>query len=165
MTTETTIPTRDVVAAIRSAYRGSGPCHCHTVAKLGEDELVDHMIKRNVIRREEVYGPGAITLEMLDGDVLYTSVDDVKVKTTTALRRLENIDLHPAVTVLVDHYDDDWATLWWIRMDGQAIVLDAASPEERIALRLLGEKYEQYAAQPPPGPVIKIEITRWRAWP
>ena len=50
----------------------------------------------------------------LDGDALYTAVDDVKVKTTRALRRLDNIAHHRSATVLVDHYDEDWSTLWWM---------------------------------------------------
>jgi PPOX class probable F420-dependent enzyme len=101
----------------------------------------------------------------LDGEVVYTAVDDVKAKTTTALRRLENIRSRPAVTLLVDHYDDDWSTLWWIRMDGHARVVDAGSAEEATARRLLAEKYEQYRDRPMAGPVISIEITRWLAWP
>lgn len=101
----------------------------------------------------------------LDGGVLYTGVDGVKAKTTRALRRLDNIRLRPAVTVLVDHYDDDWSALWWIRMDGHARIVDPASPDERTALRLLAEKYEQYRDGPVLGPVISVEITRWLAWP
>jgi PPOX class probable F420-dependent enzyme len=101
----------------------------------------------------------------LDGDVLYTAVDGVKAKTTTALRRLDNIRLHPEASVLVDHYDDDWSTLWWIRIDGRARLIEAGSPAERSAIELLAEKYHQYRAQAIPGPVIALEITRWLAWP
>jgi PPOX class probable F420-dependent enzyme len=101
----------------------------------------------------------------LDGDVVYTAVDEVKSKTTRALRRLENIRLRPAVSLLVDHYDDDWSTLWWIRMDGDASIADEGSPDEQTGLRLLVEKYEPYRNGRLSGPVITIAITRWRAWP
>ena len=37
---------------------------------------------------------------------------------TTSLRRLDNVRAHPAVSLLVDHYDDDWTRLWWVRVDG-----------------------------------------------
>jgi hypothetical protein len=47
------------------------------------------------------------------------------------------------VTVLVDHYEDDWTRLWWIRLRGRARVLDAGDEHER-ALALLREKYPQY---------------------
>jgi PPOX class probable F420-dependent enzyme len=101
----------------------------------------------------------------LDADVLYTAVDDVKAKSTMALRRLDNIRAQPAIALLVDHYDEDWSTLWWIRIDGVARVADAGSPGERTGLRLLAEKYEQYRAATMTGPVISIEISRWLAWP
>jgi PPOX class probable F420-dependent enzyme len=102
---------------------------------------------------------------VLDGDVLYTAVDDVKAKSTMALRRLDNIRSHPTVTLLVDHYDEDWSMLWWIRIDGHARLAVAGSPGEHTGLRLLAEKYEQYRDRPMAGPVISIEITRWVSWP
>jgi PPOX class probable F420-dependent enzyme len=101
----------------------------------------------------------------LDGDVLYTGVDDVKTKTTSALRRLDNIRLPPAITVLIDHSDDDWSTLWWIRLDGHARVVDQGSLEERTGRGLLAEKYERYRTRPISGPLIAVEITRGLAWP
>ena len=101
----------------------------------------------------------------VEGDVLYTGVDDVKAKRTTALRRLENIARHPEVTVLVDHYDDDWSALWWIRLDGRATVVDAGSPDGDVGRELLAAKYEQYRATPIERAVVVVEIRRWRAWP
>jgi PPOX class probable F420-dependent enzyme len=101
----------------------------------------------------------------LDGDALYTAVDDVKTKTSRALRRLDNIRLCSSVSILVDHYEDDWSALWWIRMDGVARVVDAASPDGRTGLELLTEKYPPYRSSPLTGPVIVVEITRWVAWP
>ena len=101
----------------------------------------------------------------LDGDVLYTAVDDVKAKTTRALRRLDNIRLRPAVSVLVDHYNDDWSTLWWVRMDGDARVAETGSTDEAAGLRLLSEKYQQYTNDALQGPVISMKITHWLGWP
>src|SRR5204862_1297005 len=59
----------------------------------------------------------------LDGDTLYTAVDR-KPKRSARLRRVENARARPDVTVLVDHYDEDWERLWWIRLRGRARVLD-----------------------------------------
>ena len=98
----------------------------------------------------------------LEGDVLYSAVDQ-KPKRSTRLQRLENIRNRPAVAVLVDHYEEDWTRLWWVRMDGTASVLDEG-PERSHALVLLRAKYEQYRSQPPTGPVIAVEIERWRGW-
>jgi PPOX class probable F420-dependent enzyme len=96
-------------------------------------------------------------------EVLYSAVD-AKPKSTLALRRLDNVRAAPWVAMLVDHYDDDWAALWWIRIDGMARVIDSG-PEFDQALLLLADKYEQYVRNPPPGPVIAIDVTGWRAWP
>ena len=98
----------------------------------------------------------------LDGEVIYSAVDE-KPKRTKQLQRLENIRRRPKVCVLVDHYEEDWSRLWWVRVDGQARVLDEGPQRDR-ALALLLEKYEQYRIQPPTGPVIAVEIERWRTW-
>lgn len=95
------------------------------------------------------------------GEVVYTSVD-AKPKTTTALRRLANIAANPAVAVLVDRYDDDWTQLWWVRADGTARIAEGA--EAQAAIRHLTVRYSQYERQPPPGPVIAIDVARWSGW-
>lgn len=97
------------------------------------------------------------------GDTLYSAVD-AKPKSSLALRRLANLRANPAASLLVDHYADDWSTLWWVRVDGTARVLDSGAERDR-ALHLLGAKYEQYRTEPPPGAVIAIDATTWRAWP
>lgn len=99
---------------------------------------------------------------VLDGDTLYTAVD-TKPKRSRRLRRIENARERPGVTVLVDHYDEDWRRLWWVRLRGRARVLDAGDEAER-ALRLLAEKYEQYRTDPPGTPVLAIDVDEWRAW-
>lgn len=95
------------------------------------------------------------------GDTVYTSVD-AKPKSTTALRRLENMAANPNVAVLVDHYSEDWARLWWVRADGTA--RPAEADEARTAVERLAARYPVYRTQPPPGPVIAIRITRWSGW-
>ena len=95
----------------------------------------------------------------VDGHRLYTAVDQ-KPKRTTALRRLANIAAHPAVSLLADHYDDDWGRLWWARADGIASV---RWPDPRV-VGLLTERYPQYAVDPPHGPLIVVEVDRWTGW-
>jgi PPOX class probable F420-dependent enzyme len=95
-------------------------------------------------------------------DVVYSVVDH-KPKRSAALRRLDNIRAHPAVCLLVDHYEDDWAALWWVRFDGRARVL-IDGPEHVDALALLRAKYPQYRATPPTGAVVAIDVTACRAW-
>jgi PPOX class probable F420-dependent enzyme len=98
----------------------------------------------------------------VDGDSVYIAIDH-KPKTTTRLKRLANIAANPQVTLLADHYDDDWTQLWWSRADGHATVLspgpDTAAPVARLAAR-----YPQYQDTPPTGPVIAITVTTWTGW-
>jgi PPOX class probable F420-dependent enzyme len=98
----------------------------------------------------------------VDGDRIYTAVDH-KPKTTRDLRRLRNIEENPHVAVLADHYAEDWATLWWVRVDGRAIILEGDMILERH-LDALAERYEQYRQARPEGPVIVIEVDRWSGW-
>ncbi len=101
----------------------------------------------------------------LDGETLYSAVEDVKAKSTRDLRRLANIRIHPDVTVLVDHYEENWSALWWIRVDGVAKVLEAGVAQHEAGIRLLASKYVQYAGVSLDGPLIAMQITQWRAWP
>jgi PPOX class probable F420-dependent enzyme len=98
----------------------------------------------------------------LDGDVLYSAVD-AKPKKTQRLQRLQNAAREPRVSVLVDHYEEDWARLWWVRLDGQAHEL-TSGPEAERAIALLAAKYSQYRERPPGGPVLRIDLQRWRGW-
>jgi PPOX class probable F420-dependent enzyme len=99
----------------------------------------------------------------LDGDTLVHAVDQ-KPKRTRDLRRLANIAANPHVAVLADEYDDArWDRLWWVRADGVARVLEGGD-EARRALDRLAERYVQYRAAPPAGPVIAVDVERWRGW-
>jgi PPOX class probable F420-dependent enzyme len=107
------------------------------------------------------------------GDWVYTAVDH-KPKTTNQLQRLRNIQAHPEVALLADHYADDWTRLWWVRADGVATVLDEGTVLDQGTvpgaagaagpLRLLAARYPQYAAQPPAGPLIAVRVDRWTGW-
>ncbi|HEV7450833.1 MAG TPA: TIGR03668 family PPOX class F420-dependent oxidoreductase [Pseudonocardiaceae bacterium] len=101
--------------------------------------------------------------ETRSGDTVYSAVD-AKPKRSTSLRRLANIAANPRVAVLVDHYEDDWHALWWVRADGTGRVLDADEPEGRDAIALLVARYPQYREQPPRGPVVAIDVARWSSW-
>ncbi|NYI77145.1 TIGR03668 family PPOX class F420-dependent oxidoreductase [Nocardioides panzhihuensis] len=93
----------------------------------------------------------------LADEAIITAVDH-KPKSTTRLRRLQDIAENPAVSLLVDVYDDDWSQLWWARADGLARV------QPTYDLAPLVAKYADYREHPPNGPVIVIEVTRWSGW-
>ena len=100
---------------------------------------------------------------VLDDQTVYSAVD-AKPKSTLALRRLENVRAHPSSSLLVDHYAEEWADLWWVRVDGTGRVIELGAARAR-AIALLKEKYRQYREVTPPGPVVALDIARWRAWP
>ena len=101
---------------------------------------------------------------VLAGDTVYTAVD-TKPKSTTMLQRIRNIEAQPAVSLLVDHYDEDWSALWWIRMDGRARLVQSPAEADR-AREDLRKKYAQYSAGTEPSEaVIAVEISRWASWP
>jgi PPOX class probable F420-dependent enzyme len=96
-------------------------------------------------------------------DTLYSAVD-AKPKRSRTLRRIENARARPQVTVLVDHYEGDWSRLWWVRLRGNARVLDRGDDEADRALELLAEKYPQYLETAPGFPVLAIDVGEWRGW-
>jgi len=98
----------------------------------------------------------------VDGDTIYFAVD-AKPKRTTDLKRLRNIAANPSVSVLVDHYEDDWARLWWVRIDGTARLLAEGAQAVR-ATDLLAARYPQYRRARPGGPVVAISIDRISGW-
>ncbi len=87
-----------------------------------------------------------------------TAVDG-KPKQTRELARLANVQATGRASLLVDHYEEDWSELWWVRVDGVAAVI-----KSEPAVDALAEKYAQYRADRPAGPVIAITPERWRSW-
>jgi PPOX class probable F420-dependent enzyme len=98
----------------------------------------------------------------VDGDRVVSAVD-AKPKRDGRLRRLENIATHPRVSLLVDHYHDDWRRLWWVRADGTARIVEAGAELER-ALQLLRDRYAQYRQVELVGPAVVVEVERWAGW-
>ena len=98
----------------------------------------------------------------VSGGVVYTAVD-AKRKTTRRLRRLANIAANPRVSMLVDHYDDDWSQLWWVRADGLAEVHESGD-QMAIGYAVLRQKYLQYERIALDGPVVTVDVERWSSW-
>jgi PPOX class probable F420-dependent enzyme len=96
------------------------------------------------------------------GDVIVNAVDH-KPKRSRRLRRVENIERNHHVTLLVDHYDDDWSRLWWCRLSGTARVLYQGDEFDH-AVDALVARYEQYREVRPAGPVIRVAVDHWSGW-
>ena len=97
-----------------------------------------------------------------DGAELVTSVDG-KPKQGKVLARIENIARDPRVSLLADHYEEDWSRLWWVRVDGEASIQTEGGGFDR-ALTALRARYPQYGSVELPGPVIRIRVDRTTSW-
>jgi PPOX class probable F420-dependent enzyme len=95
-------------------------------------------------------------------DTVYSAVD-AKPKRTSALQRLANVRAEPRCALLVDHYEDDWSRLWWVRADGTAAVVDQP-PAAHPGLAALAERHPQYREQPPAGPLLVVTVQQWSGW-
>ena len=98
-----------------------------------------------------------------DGEVVRT-VADPKPKRGMDLLRHRNIAANPAVSLLVDQYEETWQAIWWVRADGVAQVVDDG-PERDETIRQLRTKYPQYADWTTPfGAATAIRIQRITSW-
>lgn len=70
MKSELTISATDVVFAIRGAYRSADACHCHTVAKLGADELLERLVRQRVLPDTAVFGKNGIHVDNIPDEEL-----------------------------------------------------------------------------------------------
>lgn len=113
-------------------------------------------------------GPPHLVPVVFAGDsrTLWFAVDG-KPKRGGELARIRNIRRDPRVTLLIDHYEDDWQRLWWLRLEGGARLVDRGSARARSALEALSAKYPQYQSVSlgdPGQPLVEIEVRAIEAW-
>jgi PPOX class probable F420-dependent enzyme len=70
-----------------------------------------------------------------DGELVRT-IADPKPKRGLDLLRHRNIAANPAVSLLVDEYEESWRAIWWVRADGQARVVEAGAERDETIRRL-----------------------------
>lgn len=103
-----------------------------------------------------------ICFVMTDG-VLWSPIDE-KPKSTSdprGLARVRDIEARPDVTVLVDHWSEDWSELAWLRIDGRAALVGSV---DAVVLALRA-KYPQYADHDlEHRPMIRISIDDATSW-
>ena len=100
-----------------------------------------------------------------DGRALFSVLDQKpKRAQVTRLRRVRNIQENPRVSLVVDHYEEDWSGLGYILLIGTAELI-FEGPEHEAAVRLLRQKYPQYRTMDvDANPVIKITPQRVVCW-
>ena len=96
---------------------------------------------------------------------LLTPLDDKpKAGDKRALGRVRDIGDRPAVSVLVERWDEDWSRLGWLRLDGQATLLEP-SDAPLDAVGRLRAKYPQYSTHAlETSPMIAIEVQHATSW-
>ncbi len=104
------------------------------------------------------------------GATLYSPVDG-KPKRGGELARIRNARRDPRVSLLLDEYHGDWQRLWWLRVAGEARVVEPADPEldreVADAVAALRAKYPQYERVPVLGPapvLLAIRVLAQRSW-
>jgi PPOX class probable F420-dependent enzyme len=98
--------------------------------------------------------------------VLWSAIDE-KPKSTRDLARVRHLRRDPRATLLLDHYDDDWKRLWWIRLDVIGTVVEPDALDRAAALEALRGKYAQYRARgllASDAPLLRFEIQAIRSW-
>ena len=102
---------------------------------------------------------------VLAADTVYIALDaKPKRVEPLKLKRARNIVDNPSVSLLADRYDEDWARLGWVRLDGRAELLVQGS-EHTEALRSLHERYPQYESLlPAEAPVISVRVEQVSSW-
>ena len=100
-----------------------------------------------------------VTFAVWEGAVW--SAIDRKPKRAAEPARVRRLRRRPEAALLVDRYDDDWSRLAWVELRGN-VTIHQGGP----ALDALAGKYEQYRSEPPPGPLLRLEVNtvvHWRA--
>jgi PPOX class probable F420-dependent enzyme len=99
----------------------------------------------------------------LAGGTIWSAIDR-KPKRAAEPARVRWLRRRPEAALCVDHYDDDWSRLAWVQLLGRVEWLDLAAAGPGI--EALTARYPQYGVEPPPGPVLRLEVERalhWRA--
>jgi len=102
--------------------------------------------------------------------VLYTPLDEKPKRggDLRALARVRDIAARPQVTLLFDRWSEDWSELAWVRVEGQASLIEPdghAMSEHQAAVALLRARYPQYATQRiDEAPLICVALGATRRW-
>jgi PPOX class probable F420-dependent enzyme len=103
-----------------------------------------------------------------DGECFFTAIDEKpKAVALSELRRIRNIRENPQVALVLDDYSEDWKTLSYLLIHGNARILDPVADvgSHAAGVSLLRSKYPQYHSMAiDRNPLIQIEPLRLKFW-
>jgi PPOX class probable F420-dependent enzyme len=102
-----------------------------------------------------------VTFAVAEGSI-WSAIDDKPKRAGTEPARVRYLRRRPQAAVTVDRYDDEWSRLAWVQVLGTVSILEPAAA--LAGIDALSEKYAQYRATPPPGPVLRLDPTRAISW-
>jgi coenzyme F420-0:L-glutamate ligase/coenzyme F420-1:gamma-L-glutamate ligase len=102
---------------------------------------------------------------VFDGNDFYSPIDEKPKRTAPQkLKRIRNVLKNPQVSLVIDHYEEDWRKLAYILVSGNARMLLSGAKHGK-AVKLLRRKYSQYRKMRIDRlPMILIRPTRMNLW-
>ncbi|MEO7235369.1 MAG: hypothetical protein ABIW80_08340 [Lapillicoccus sp.] len=92
--------------------------------------------------------PQPVVFAITDDGHLGVPIDTVKPKSSSRLKREDNLEADPRGTLLIEHWDaQDWSRLWWVRAELRHEPAPAAEVVDDLADRL-ARTVPQYADKP-----------------
>jgi PPOX class probable F420-dependent enzyme len=100
-----------------------------------------------------------VVFVVIGGEIV--SPIDHKPKTGRVLTRVKNIERDARVTILVDHWDEDWTRLAWVMVRARAVI-DREAPLDVV--QALNTRYRQYPPDERPQALLRmhpVDLTWW----
>lgn len=103
-----------------------------------------------------------------DGAMLYSPIDG-KPKSGRTLARVSNLERDDRYTLLLQNYQQDWQSLWWLKLSGSGRVLESVDQTASLlpVLVALAGKYPQYRTTHVLGDqqqLLALKIDSMNAW-
>jgi hypothetical protein len=92
--------------------------------------------------------PQPVVYAVTDGGHLGVPIDTVKPKSSSRLKREDNLAADPRGTLLVEHWEtEDWSRLWWVRAELRHVPDPPTTVVDDLTDRL-ARTVPQYADRP-----------------
>lgn len=102
-----------------------------------------------------------VTYALCEG-AAWTIVDNKPKRPGTEPARIRWLRARPRAALTVDHYDEEWSSLAWVQLIGEVAILERRDHDGAVGA--LTRRYPQYEADPPPGPLLRLSVTRAVWW-